>query len=535
MTLITDKVDRLFTKWDKPDSPGCALAIIQNGEIIYKRGYGMANLEYDIPITPNSVFDIASNSKQFTAMCIVLLARQNLLTLDDELQKHIPEIPKYSHPITIRHLINHTSGLRDYLNLMDMSGMIGENSYLTEDIISLITRQQSLNFQPGTEQLYSNTGYLLLAEIIKRVSGKSLRVFAEEYIFTPLGMKNTHFHDDFRAIVKNRADAYEPKEDGGFQTALSWLDSCGDGQLYTTVEDLLLWDRNFYRSLMGGYRQDLIDEIMTPGKLDNGEIISGAFGLQIGDRGGLKTVFHGGSWMGYQSQFIRFSDSQLSVICLANLGTFNPTKLAFQVADLYLEDKYTEAIPKLIPRSIQLSDLPLAELQLRTGFYHNPTTNSIWDLEIKDEKLMAKVAGMYFKLAPINSNNFQSVDNQIDCDIEFPDDRTQMLVKVNTGKGIKIFTCQKMLGSESQELADYIGTYYSDELDCRYKLTLSEEKLYLKCKGNVPFELKSIGRELFFAGNDRFAFIRNKGEQIIGLDRCSDRVRRIHFSKQSQN
>jgi CubicO group peptidase (beta-lactamase class C family) len=506
ISTITDKVDRLFTQWDKHDSPGCALAIIQNGEIIYKRGYGMANLEYDIPISPSSIFDIGSNSKQFTAMCIVLLARQNLLTLDDELQKYIPEIPQYSHPITLRHLSCHTSGIRDYLNLMDMSGMIGENHYLNDEIITLIARQQSLNFHPGIEQLYSNTGYFLLGEIVKRVSGKSLRLFAQEHIFAPLGMKNTHFHDNFRDIVKNRADAYEPKEDGGFQTALSWLDCCGDGQIYTTVEDLLLWDRNFYHNILGSYGQNLIEEIMTAGKLDNGEIVSGAFGLQIGDRGGLKTVSHGGSWMGYQSQFIRFPDSQFSVICLANLGTFNPTKLAFEVADIYLEQAYTESIPKLIPRAKSI-DLPLADLQLRTGVYHNPTTNSIWDLEIKDEKLMAKVAGMYFQLAPIDSNNFQSVDNQIDCDIEFPDDRTQMLVKVNANKDIKIFTCQKMLGSTSQGLADYIGTYYSAELDCSYSLTLSEGKIYLKCKGNIPFALKSIGEDLFFIESDRFEFI----------------------------
>jgi CubicO group peptidase (beta-lactamase class C family) len=336
MILITDKVDQLFAQWDKPDSPGCALAVIQNGEVIYKRGYGMANLEYDIPISSNSVFDIGSNSKQFTAMCIVLLARQNLLNLDDELQKHIPEIPQYSQTITLRHLINHTSGLRDYLNLMDLGGMIIENDYPDEEVIALIARQQSLNFAPGTEQLYSNSGYFLLSEIVKRVSGKSLRLFAEEQIFAPLGMKNTHFHDNFKEIVRNRADGYAPKDGGGFEICMSLHDSCGDGQLYTTIEDLLLWDRNFYDNILGGYGQDLIEEITIPGKLDNGEPISGAFGLQIGDRGGLKTVMHGGSWMGYQSQFIRSPDAHFSVICLANLSTFNPTKLAFQVADIYL-------------------------------------------------------------------------------------------------------------------------------------------------------------------------------------------------------
>ncbi|WP_265276363.1 serine hydrolase domain-containing protein [Nostoc sp. KVJ3] len=330
MLLIT-KVDELFIQWDKPNSPGCAIAVIQNEEIIYQRGYGMANLEYNIPIISNSVFDIASNSKQFTAICIVLLARQKLLNLDDELQKYIPEIPQYSHSITIRHLIDHTSGLRDYLHLILFAGMRFENKYSNEEIIALIARQQSLNFEPGTEQLYCNSGYILLAEIVRRVSGKSLRVFAQEHIFAPLGMKNTHFHDNFREIVKNRADGYAPKDGGGFQIDMSFHDFCGDGQLYTTIEDLLLWDRNFYHNILGGYGQDLIEEVTTPRQLNNGEIISGAFGLRIGDRGGLTTISHGGSWTGYRSDFIRFPERQFSVICLANLSTLNPTKLAFQV------------------------------------------------------------------------------------------------------------------------------------------------------------------------------------------------------------
>jgi CubicO group peptidase (beta-lactamase class C family) len=535
MTLITDKVDRLFAQWDKPDSPGCALAIIQNGEIIYKRGYGMANLEYDIPISPSSVFDIGSNSKQFTAMCIVLLARQNLLTLDDELQQHIPEIPQYSHPITLRHLICHTSGLRDYLNLMDLAGIIWENDYPEEEIIALMVRQQSLNFQPGTEQLYCNSGYFLLAEIVKRVSGKSLRLFAEEQIFVPLGMKNTHFHDDFKEIVKNRADGYMPKEEVGFQIDMSWLDCCGDGQLYTTVEDLLLWDRNFYQNILGGYGQDLIEEITTPGKLNNGEILSGAFGLQIGDRGGLKTVSHGGSWMGYQSQFIRFPDSQFSVICLANLSTFNPTKLAFEVADIYLEQEYTESIPKPIPRSIQSIDLPLAELQIRTGFYRNLTSGNVWELEIKDEKLMARRGWVYFQLIPIDSSHFQSDSEAFFYyNFNFVTDNDKNRIDVDTYESNKIqaFILEKMSIDPHIMLADYVGDYYSVELEFACKIYLDEKQLFVKYKGSSPFKLKYIEQDLFLIEASRFDFIRNKQEQIIGFDRCGDRVRQIHFSKQ---
>jgi CubicO group peptidase (beta-lactamase class C family) len=536
MSSITAKVDRLFTQWDKPDSPGCALAVIQNGEIIYKRGYGMANLEYDIPISPNSVFDIGSNSKQFTAMCIVLLARQNFLTLDDELQKYIPEIPQYSQQITLRHLINHTSGLRDYLNLMDLGGMIYENDYPDEEVIALIARQQSLNFAPGTEQLYSNSGYFLLSEIVKRVSRKSLRLFAQEQIFAPLGMKNTHFHDNFKEIVRNRADGFTPKDGGGFEICMSLHDSCGDGQLYTTIEDLLLWDRNFYHNILGGYGQDLIEEITTPGKLDNGEIISAAFGLQIGDRGGLKRIMHGGSWMGYQSQFIRFPDANFSVICLANLSTFNPTKLAFQVADLYLEDEYTEAISQPIPRSIVSIDLPIAELQARTGIYRNLTSGNIWELELKDEKLMARRGWVYFQLIPIDSNRFQSVECTFDYIFEFSVDNSKAIIKVDTwdiANGNQTFTLEKTSIDPTNLATDYIGTYYSSDLDVSYKIYSEEDdKLFVGYKGNPPFRLKSDGEDIFHVEADKFEFVRDEQDRVIGFDRCSDRVLLLHFSKQ---
>jgi CubicO group peptidase (beta-lactamase class C family) len=529
---LTTQVDKLFTQWDKPDSPGCALAIIQNGEIVYQRGYGMANLEHDIPISPNSVFDIGSNSKQFTAMCIVLLARQNLLTLDDELQKYIPEIPQYSHPITLRHLIYHTSGLRDYLALMDFAGMVHENDYPDEEILALIARQQDLNFQPGTEQLYCNTGYFLLAEIVKRVSGKSLRIFAQEYIFNPLGMINTHFHDNFKEVVRNRADGYAPKDGEDFQIEMSWLDNVGAGYIHTIIEDLFLWDRNFYHNILGDYGQDLIEEITTLGKLNDGKILENGFGLVIGKYKGLKTISHGGSWMGYRSDIVRFPDRQFSVICLANLSTFNPTKLSLQVADIYLEHEFTEAISKPTPRSVESINLSLAELETRIGFYHNPTTNSIWELEIKDEKLMAKLAWMYFQLVPIDATHFQSVDGEFDYDIEFPDDPDRMIVKVDAGKGIEIFTLQKMLASTSQELTDYIGTYYSAELESSYIVTLEDNKLFVKSKGYPPFHLRSIGADLFFAEGDRFEFIRDEQELVIGFDQCGNRVRRLHFTRQ---
>src|SRR5438132_6522627 len=276
-----EKVDRLFARWAKPDSPGCAVAIIKDGQIIYKHGYGVADLEHNVPITSTTVFDIGSISKQFTAMSIGLLAKQGKLSLDDDIRKYIPEIPNYGTPITIRHLIYHTSGIRDYLPLMALAGMPSENYYAYKQMLDLLARQKQLNFKPGDEHLYSNSGYLLLAQIVKKASGKSLREFADDNIFKPLGMNKTGFVDDHTLIVMNRATGFTPKEDGsGYQRNISFFDLVGDGGLMTTVEDLFLWDENFYENKVGGGGRELINQVLTPGKLNNGKTLDYAYGLR---------------------------------------------------------------------------------------------------------------------------------------------------------------------------------------------------------------------------------------------------------------
>jgi len=206
----TVKVDELFAKWDSTVSPGAALAIIKDGEIIYKRGYGMVNLEHNIPITTTSVFRIGSTSKQFTASCIAILSLQGKISLDDDIRKYVPELPRYERPITIRHLVHHTSGIRDYLTLAEIAALMDDHFYTPEDSVELLGRQKKLNFLPGEEHIYSNSGYFLMGVIVERESGKSLNDFAQEHIFKPLGMKDTHFHDDHTMVVKKRADGYSP-------------------------------------------------------------------------------------------------------------------------------------------------------------------------------------------------------------------------------------------------------------------------------------------------------------------------------------
>ncbi len=328
-------VDEVFDDLAKPGSPGCALGVYRDGQMIYAKGYGFANLEENVAITPQAVFDIGSTSKQFTATSILLLEKQGKLSVNDEVRKHIPELPDYGHKITILHLLNHTSGLRDYLTLMELAGINTDSVTTDEDALALIARQKALNFAPGSDYLYSNTGFFLLSVIVKRASGKTLREFAAENVFEPLRMTHTQYRDDHTALIANRALAYEPKEKkDGYTLDVSYFEQTGDGAVHTSVEDLLKWDENFYSGQIGG--REFLAEIQEQGKLNSGKVLDYAKGLVITNHRGLRTVSHGGSWGGYRAQLVRFPEQHFSVACLCNVGNADPSKRAAEVADIYL-------------------------------------------------------------------------------------------------------------------------------------------------------------------------------------------------------
>jgi CubicO group peptidase (beta-lactamase class C family) len=331
----TAAIDEIFADLAKPGSPGCALGVYRDGKVIYAKGYGLANLEEGVPIKPLTVFDIGSTSKQFTAVSILLLEKQGKLSVNDDVRKYIPELPDYGKKITILQLLNHTSGLRDYLALMELAGINTDSVTTDEDALALVIRQKALNFEPGSEWLYSNTGFFLLSVIVKRVSGKTLREFAEENIFTPLEMTHTQYRDDHTSLIPDRAMAYDRKEKGvGYALDLSYFEQTGDGAVHTSVEDLQKWDENFYSAKIGG--KDFLAEIQERGRLNNGKLLNYAKGLRIGEYRGLLTVSHGGAWGGYRAELLRFPGQHFSVACLCNLGNENPTKRAHAVADVHL-------------------------------------------------------------------------------------------------------------------------------------------------------------------------------------------------------
>ena len=336
-------IDSLFSEWAKAETPGCALGIIQDGKLIYSNGYGIADLEHDIAITPTSVFYIGSVSKQFVTFCILLLEEQGKINLDDRIQVYLPDFPEYGSPLTIRNFIHHTSGVRDYLTLMYLKGRDYLDNTDVDEAYELIKRQKELNFEPGEKYLYSNSCYFMLAMIIEKAAGQSLRDFAQENIFNPLGMSSTLFYDDNTDLIKNRVFSYSVKDDGeGYNNLISRFDLVGSGGVYSSIEDLYLWDQNFYNNKLGKGGQAIIDKMHEEGLLNNGESCGYAFALNNGTYKGLRTVSHGGALAGYRAQLMRFRDENFSVIVLANRGDANPTGKAFQVADIFLSDKYKD-------------------------------------------------------------------------------------------------------------------------------------------------------------------------------------------------
>lgn len=516
---LTDKVDKLFVPWNKPDSPGCSLGVIKDGTFVYRRGYGMANLEHNFPLDSQSVFDIGSTSKQFTAMSILLLARQGKLSLDDPIRKYLPEFPESQAAVTIRHLVHHTSGIRDYLTLARLAGKTDDDFYTDDDVVRLLARQKELNFKPGDEHLYSNSGYFLLSQIVKKASGKSLREFAEENIFRPLGMTGTHFHDDHTMIVKHRATGYSPKPGGGFRIEMSTLDMVGDGGIYTSVDGLLLWDRNFYQNKLGG--EDLLRQMQTPGALNNGEKLEYASGLHVSNYKGLRTVGHGGSWAGFRAEMLRFPEQRFSVICLCNLSNTNPTRLARQVADIYLAGQLRPEPEK----NREFIELPLAQLRAKTGAYREAAAGSIREIFVKDGKLMVGPPAN-FQIAPVTETRFRPV--HVPFTVDFVFEKNQLRIEPE-GQKPMLFERVKLVSPSVAQLKEYAGEYHSEELETTYRLALEEAKLFFKQKNAPQRPLEPTVADEFRAGGIVVRFTRDENKKISGLNVNAGRVKNIHF------
>ncbi len=539
----TAQVDKLFSAWDTTTSPGAALAVIKDGRIIYERGYGMAKLEDGLVNTPDKVFDIGSVSKQFTAACVAMLVRDGKVKVDDDIRKYLPEMPAYEKPITVRHLLHHTSGLRDYNALLELAGFRDDaDSPTVAEALEIVRRQKKLNYAPGEEYSYTNTGFFLLSQIVERVSGKSLNAFAQERIFRPLGMTKTLFQDDHTQIIKDRATGYGAVEGGGFRIYLSNWDETGDGNVYTTVRDLALWDQAFYSGALG---QDLMAMLQTTGTLNSGRKIDYAWGLVVREYRGLKVVEHGGAWVGYRAALVRFPDERFSVIILSNLDAFDPSELAFKVADIYLAGRLKAAEPAPPadaagkpeqPAAPPALLVPKAELEALAGNWQDARFGDWLSLSLKGDQLMASLGRRDFRLTPTAPGTF-IVAERPDITIAFkaPAKGKPAAAELSVGPSVE-YRFEKMPPLKAMslaELAKCAGTYVSEELlDARYTIRAEDGRLTLAMRTIRPTPLQPMAPDMFVVpaiGNIRFT--RDKAGRIAGFALSVGRAAGIMFTK----
>lgn len=524
MKLEPQKIDSIFTEWDKTSSPGCALAVIKDGEIIYKRGYGMANLECGLPVSTDTRFYIASISKQFTAMAIALLIREGKLTLDDEIHQYLPELKDYGVPLTLRHLLHHTSGIRDEYELLWLAGWREEDATTTADFLELLSLQEELNFKPGSEWVYSNSNYTLLAIIVERISGKSMYEFCRERLFKSLGMQHTHFHEDFTRLVPHRASSYAPAAPGSFTNVILTYGTAGDTGIFTTVEDMALWDQEFYDGKVVG--KEVIEMMHTEGFLNDGKATGYAFGLALSIYRGLKTVGHGGSDGGYRSHLLRFPQQHFSVVILCNLSTMQPGVLTHKVADLYLEEVFTrkaEFSPDQTPVTLSRE-----QLEEKAGLYYNRKTKTYLHLDYKDGILLAgmgpglpleALAPDSFRIAPIPSLRicFEGLILKAFIGFEEPD----------------IYEKVEADSPTTDRLSAFAGTYFSPELNISWEIVLKENQLLIKRRKYPTTPLRPAAKDAFTnpLGGYDIQFERGPHGNPTGFRLSTGRIRNLKFNK----
>jgi CubicO group peptidase (beta-lactamase class C family) len=385
-----EKVDGVFSRWTR-ETPGCAVAVGRGGSTVLQKAYGMADLEHDVPNTPETIFEAGSVSKQFTAAAVLLLAREGKLSLDDPTRKYVPELPDYGAPLTVRHMLHHTSGLRDWGEVASIAGWPrGSRAHTHAHVLDIVSRQKALNFPTGAQYSYSNTGYNLAAVIVSRVSGKSFAQFSQERIFTPLGMTRTSWRDDYTRIVRGRAIAYSATADG-FHMNMPFENVHGNGGLLTTVGDLLKWNENFVSPKVGD--AEFVNIQQEPGKLNDGKPHQYALGLVVQPYKGVPEVSHSGATAGYRAHLTRYPQQHLSVAVLCNVASGNAPQYAQTVADMYLGG----AIKALTPPTAQRPVTPptdfkadVKDLASYVGRYYSDEAEVAYEVSLDAEGIVIK-------------------------------------------------------------------------------------------------------------------------------------------------
>jgi CubicO group peptidase (beta-lactamase class C family) len=504
------QVDRIFSKWDSTSTPGCAVGAAVDGKPVIAKGYGMADLEHDVKITPDSVFEAGSVSKQFTAAAILLLAREGKVSIDDPVRKYIPELPDYppppdangsgsgaaapkpeakadGSPLTIRHMLNHTSGLRDWGSIEAIAGWPRTSrAYTHAHVLEIVSHQKALNFTPGTKWSYSNTGFNLAAIIVSRVSGVPFAEFTRQRLFEPLGMTHTSWRDDFTRILKNRAIAYSDRS-GEFHTDMPFENVHGNGGLLTTVGDLLKWNENFTSPKVGDAAFVAMQQ--QPGRFNDGRPHGYAFGLMVNSDKGVRVVEHSGSTAGYSAHLIRYPDQHVSVAVLCNATSARATQYAHDVAWVLLRDRATPA-----------ADTAARELAHEDGvLYRNINTGVV--------------------LINVRGGTWTQEGNRIRVTDEYG--------------SVEIYERAKKAAPTPTQLQELAGTYVSDEAETTLVAAVDGGSLVLKRRPDTVITLTPQYADAFTGPQlGLVIFRRDASGRVSAMTVNQDRVWDLRFARQ---
>ena len=527
---ITDSletsIDRLFKEYNQ-STPGVAALVVQNGKVIFEKGYGSANLEHDIPVAPNTVFDIASVSKQFTGFAISTLIQEGKISPEDDIRKYLPEIPQFSKTITIRHLIHHTSGLRDWPATLHAAGWRWDEAFRFEDILRMVKQQRELDFEPGTQYSYSNTGYNLLAALVAKISGKTFADWMKEYVFTPLQMNASLVQDDYSKVIPRLASSYQ-QDIKGYHKSNDALTALGSSSIFTTVEDLAKWVIYFQQQL--DQKNPVILRMIETDTLDNKKPISYAYGLDVNKSRGITHISHDGGWAGFRTTISAYPDQKLSIILLGNNGNFDPSGNARAIAKLLLKDKLPasqapvrEDLSKLptIKGNLSLLSKYTGSYQLGEGWYVTFT--------LEDDHMMVQANGEYKFPTDIKSDSVLWVP-AYGSSVTFRDikDKAGALKYRNIiAKRVTPVTV------DSSKLTQYTGTYYSEELETAYKLSIQNGKLtaHHMRLGDFEFEPDLAIADRFSSYNGTINFLKTNPDNITGFRLSNGRIKNIFFKK----
>jgi len=545
----------ILDEWDTPNAPGCAVGAIGDGRFVFKKSFGLASIEHQVPIDEKTVFDIASMSKQFTAMAILLLEAEGKLSLNTDVRNFLPELPEFAGrpPVTVRHLLDHTSGLRDYLGMLQFMGIDKEKDFLSSaEALQLIVGQAKISRAPGDRFSYTNAGYFLLGVIVERVSGLSLAEFALQRIFKPLGMHQTLYLDDLTTAIPRKARGYAPAPSRGFRLNEMNMPEVGPGGVQTSLDDLLLWERNFGSPIVGTAK--VIKRLTSPTRLNDGSDNLYAAGLCVTEYRGLSVSEHAGAVQGFNANMMRFPDQQFTVFVLCNRKGINPIEVSQAIADVFLEEELLGVrrarwggqycAPADNPDSARLpAEVPKRSSTSLTGIYYQVHGNGAVVVRLEENRLSAALrtpsGQTSLELSPLSSVSFR-VSGVPDVESvafrpETPLMAPSLELRSVDGTVVRFVKVGLLSDVDKKNIA---GHYYSSEIDTMYVVTADARALRIRqggWPGRVVFRrLTRIAPDRFLRGGKTGVELRrDERGKIVGLTVFSERDIRLHFEKVS--